>query len=136
MNVTWPLVEESLVGSRHRRRVLLMLSSLTEAYTGQLAHACHLDRKIVRWIMRGRLPYYSVELSLVALGLAAEVRDHRGARWVITDYGRRIARKISARDLRKGRQAEAVRASNLAFHAARESLQLDSPSSSGAAGAR
>lgn len=95
--------ERCIRKSKHRRNCLLMLSSLTEAYPAQLARATGIDRFLLEAIMRGALPRYSEELSLIAQGLAEERFNPRGERYyLITGRGRRKARSLAARYARRG----------------------------------
>lgn len=94
-----PAFELSVRRSRLRSRVLLMLCSLGEAYPSQLAVACGVDARRVRWALEGRLPAYSPALSLVGLGLAEVVAPgaRRGRVYRITGAGRRKARSLARR---------------------------------------
>ena len=99
--------ELSVRRSRARRRVLLMLASLSESFPRPLALACGLDASRLDAIMRGRPPAYRVELSLVGLGLAVEVWTPNGRMYAITTLGRRKARQLSARVARQGARRSA-----------------------------
>lgn len=98
-----PLAEAelSLRRSRVTTRVLLMLASLQEASPRALAQACAVDPSRLRWVMRGRPPYYRTSLSLLDLGLAEEVRTPNGRVYVVTGRGRRKARQITSRIARR-----------------------------------
>lgn len=76
-----------------------MLSSLGEAYPGQLEAACGVSVTRVRWVMEGHLPQYSPALSLVALGLARVVESPGGRVYAIAPAGRRKARSLTRRQL-------------------------------------
>lgn len=89
---TW----KSCISSRHRERVLLMFSSLSEGYIGQVAKLLGLRPHVVKWALYGRAPYYAPELSLIALGLVRERSSGRGRAFEITPLGRRKARSIVA----------------------------------------
>lgn len=78
-----------------------MFNSLGEGYPRQLARALGVDPTRVRWMLHGKPPYYSVELSLLAQGLVEEVKTNSGRVYAITTRGRRKARSI-ARRRRKG----------------------------------
>lgn len=94
--------ELSLHRSRNRQRVLLMLSSLSEARPRQLARAVGIDCQRLKWMMHGHLPEYSEALSLIGLGLVREERDANGGRrYVITERGRRKARSLTSRGARR-----------------------------------
>jgi predicted transcriptional regulator with HTH domain len=98
-----PASYRSTVRCPARERLLLAVSSLTEAYTGQLARMLGLTPTRVKWIMHGHPPQYSVDLSPMGLGWVEEARDDRGGRiYRITPKGRRKARSIVAH---KARQA-------------------------------
>src|SRR5438067_9520926 len=71
-------VERSVARSRHRMRVLVMLSSVGEAHPGQLARLCGLSTTRIKWIMGGHWPQYSPELSLISLNLADLVHTPHG----------------------------------------------------------
>jgi predicted transcriptional regulator with HTH domain len=75
-----PASYRSTVRCPARERLLLAVSSLTEAYTGQLARMLGLTPKRVKWIMHGHPPQYSVDLSPMGLGWVEEARDDRGGR--------------------------------------------------------
>src|SRR5687768_9082101 len=90
------LAWRSCAKSRHRQRVLLMLSSVGEGYLSQLAALLELSPRVVRWSLHGREPYYAVDLSLIQLGLASVRESHRGRVYEITPLGRRKARSIVA----------------------------------------
>ena len=106
MHPTGAESELSVQRSRVRRRVLLMLSSLSEAYPSQLARACGLTPTRLAWVLHGRAPYYRPELSLFALGLARERRTPTGRVYEITTKGRKKARSLTARVRRKRSAAE------------------------------
>ncbi len=55
-------VERSLARSRHRMRVVVMLSSVGEAHPGHLARLCGLSANRLKWIMEGHWPQYAPEL--------------------------------------------------------------------------
>lgn len=78
-------------------RVLIMLSSLGEAYPRQLAKAAGLDSTRLRWVLHGHAPHYKPELSLAALGLVRERATDAGRVYECTSKGRRKARSLTAR---------------------------------------
>ena len=90
-------VRLSLARSSGRRRALIMLCSLGQAYPRQLARFAHVPSERIRGILEGAPPKYSGTLSLVRLGLAAVIDDRRGHYYVITNRGRRYARRLTAR---------------------------------------
>jgi len=89
--------ERSLRRSRNRLRVLLMLSSLSEAYAGQLARATGVGRDHVRMVLHGAPPRYREELALIPLGLVVVDDTANGRLYRITSRGRRKARSWAAR---------------------------------------
>lgn len=100
--------ELSVHRSRLRERILLALSSLGEAYLGQLARGTGLPASRVKWCLYGYPPRYRVELALIPLGLAEERQGPVGRHFVITTKGRRKARSIVARRARVA-EAKAMR---------------------------
>lgn len=103
-NETW----RSFRRCEPRRRLLLLLSSLSEAYVGQLGRIMELPHARVLALLEGDPDRgYSAELSLVRLGLAVEKPTivKRGRVYEITAKGRRKARSMTA-----GRVRRAVRA--------------------------
>lgn len=98
--------ERSVTRSRIRRKVLIMLSSLGEAYPRRLARACALDATRLSWILHGHLPQYRPELSLVALGLVRKRTGANGTVYEITTKGRKKARSLRARVRARGAKAE------------------------------
>lgn len=102
-NETW----KSFQRSYYRRRLLVMLASLGEAYVGQLARALRLPHGRIMALLHGRPPGYAVELSLVELGLARQKPTvPRGRAYEITAKGRRKARSIAAAKAKKATQPE------------------------------
>lgn len=93
--------------SRLRCAVLLALDLVGTAHAAHLAELSGISIGRVRWVMRGKLPYFRPELSLVARGLAREARTSAGVAYVITPPGRRRARLI--RELRRLNEREAAR---------------------------
>ena len=87
---------KSFIRTARRERTLLLISSLGEAYLGQIARGVGLTAWTVRGLLLGRPPYYSVELALVPLGLVEEIATTRGRAFRITNKGRRKARSIMA----------------------------------------
>lgn len=101
--------ERSIVRSRLRLRALVMLSSLTEAFPRQLARAVGVDSSRLRLLLHGNDIDYARSLSLIGLGLAEERVTPHGRVYAITTGGRRKARQISAREIRRARMREAAR---------------------------
>lgn len=91
-NETW----KSFVRSPRRKRLLILLSSLGEAYLGQLARLLGAPPHRVKALLHGRPPSYSEDLSLVELGLARERWTAQGRAYEITPKGRRKARSLAA----------------------------------------
>lgn len=91
----------SFARSRKRRAALRILARKGEAYPAQLARACRVSVDRVSWIVRGRAPYYRVELSLVALGLAREERLLTGPVYRVTQRGRRAWRALERAEGRR-----------------------------------
>lgn len=87
--------EKSLRRSRVRLHVLLALSSLGEAYVGQISRLRGIPWGRVKACLLGKPPGYRVELSLVGLGLVKERRSRAGTMFVITTAGRRKARSVT-----------------------------------------
>lgn len=99
--------ERSIRRSRVRMRVLIMLSSLGEAYPRQLAKATGLDSTRLQWALHGHAPQYKPELSLASLGLVRERMTPAGRVYECTSKGRRKARSLTARArVRKGPMKE------------------------------
>ena len=110
-NETW----RSFIRSRYRKRLLLLLSSLGEAYVGQLARGLGISHARVLALLEGDPEAgYARELALVELGLAQPRRTpaKRGRAYEITTKGRRKARSVAAARARRAqaqpREAEAV----------------------------
>jgi len=98
-NETW----RSCIRSGHRKRALLIFSSLGEAYVGQIARILGIPHSRVMAVLYGDPPAYSPELGLVTLGLVEERRTVKGGRaFAITSKGRRKARSIVAGKARRG----------------------------------
>jgi predicted transcriptional regulator with HTH domain len=97
MHPTGAESERSVRRSRARMRVLILLSSLGEAYPRQLAKATGLDATRLKWILHGHLPQYKPELSLIPLGLVRERASGTGKVYECTNKGRRKARSLTAR---------------------------------------
>lgn len=92
-NETW----KSFRRSYYRARLLLLLSSLGEAYLGQLSRMLRIPPKRVAALLYGDPERgYCKELALIELGLAREKATFRGRAFEITDKGRRKARSIAA----------------------------------------
>ncbi|HVL47649.1 MAG TPA: archaellum operon transcriptional activator EarA family protein [Candidatus Thermoplasmatota archaeon] len=87
--------ERSLRRSRVRTRLLLSLSSLGEAYVGQLARHAGTTWPRARAALFGG-PGYRPALSLVGLGLASVEPSAFGRRIRITPRGRRKARSVAS----------------------------------------
>jgi predicted transcriptional regulator with HTH domain len=94
--------ERAMRRSRHRQRLLLTLSSLGEAYVGQLARSLKLPRERVKALLMGDPPKYRSDHSLVELGLAERVVTVHGVVFKITTAGRRKARSVAASLARRG----------------------------------
>jgi predicted transcriptional regulator with HTH domain len=106
MTVSPSDVARSFVRSRTRRRVLLALSSLSEASPSQLARAARVDERRLRWVVHGHLPEFSPGLSLGGLGLVVEGVSDAGFRvFRITAAGRRQAHGLRVRQARAVRVA-------------------------------
>ncbi len=102
MHVLGPDTERCLTRSRLRRRALIMLSSLGEAYPRQLAKAIGIDCGRLKDLMHGRPPRYSVEDALITVELAERKTDaHERHYYAITTRGRRKARSILKRGERR-----------------------------------
>lgn len=101
------LTDMSTRRAKNRERLLILLSSLGEAHTNRLAIALGIPASRVKWMMHGKRPCYSPELSLVTLGLAVDVPTSRGRVYAITALGRRKARSIVAARVR-AREREAI----------------------------
>lgn len=110
-----------------RRHVLIMLASLTEAKPLALANACGVDARRLRQIMHGDWPQYRVELSLIPLGLAEEIGTPNGKVYRITDRGRRKARQLTARSVRKAVARRAVREHLSGHHEAPGPTRKEAP---------
>lgn len=93
-NETW----KSFMRSYYRPRLLMLLSSLGEAYVGQLARMLRIPPNRVLALLEGDPAQgYSVDLALVSLGLAAaKATVGRGRAYEITTKGRRKARSMAA----------------------------------------
>ena len=100
-NETW----RSCIRCRHRRRALLMFSSMGEMYLGQAARMLGIQPHRVRALLYGDGKAYSHELALVTLGLVREKQTGRGRAWEITALGRRKARSLAAAEARKASAA-------------------------------
>lgn len=94
-------IELSFRRSQLRRRVLIMLCSLSEATPRALALAAGVDAGRLRQALHGKLPFYRPELSLVVLGLVEVVETANGRVLRITERGRRKARQLTARVARR-----------------------------------
>lgn len=97
-------VELSIHRSRVRQRVLMTLSSWSEATPRALAFACGINTQRLAWIMHGHWPAYRVELALIRLGLAEEIHTPNGRVYAITARGRKKARQLSARFTRSAKR--------------------------------
>ena len=91
------IAERSLRKSRTRRRALLMLNSVGEAYLGLLSHMLGVEPKRVRGVLLGDLPHYAPDLALVTIGLVSAHDTPRGRLFRITKDGRRKARSVAKR---------------------------------------
>lgn len=90
---TW----RSLLRSPPRRRLLLLVNSLGEAYLAQLARMMGIRPSRVLALLYGDPPSYAKELALVPLGLVEETPTiGRGRAWRISALGRRKARSVSS----------------------------------------
>jgi len=101
-NETW----RSFMRSYYRSRLLLLLSSLGEAYVGQLARMLRIPHGRVVALLEGDPDQgYSVGLALVPLGLARR-KDTlaRGRAYEITTKGRRKARSVTSSVARRAPQ--------------------------------
>ncbi|GEM_PF-5917842 len=105
-------VELAFLRSGHRKRSVMMLSSLGEASPGQLARSLGLPCTRQRWIMEGDGRYYSKDLAPVQLGLATLIEAPRRRKYVITPLGRKMARRFTAREARRARRAAAIKRSD------------------------
>jgi predicted transcriptional regulator with HTH domain len=102
MHILGPDTERCLARSRLRRRAMILLSSLGEAYPRQLAKAVGIDCGRLKELMHGRPPRYSVEDALITAGLAVERTDVFQRRYyAITSRGRRKARSLTKRSARR-----------------------------------
>lgn len=90
---TW----RSFVRSPPRRRLLLLINSLGEAYLAQLAKMMGMRPSRVLALLYGAPPSYSRELAIHPLGLVAEIPTiGNGRAWRISPLGRRKARSVAA----------------------------------------
>lgn len=96
--------ERSASKSRLRQDILLFVSSVGEAYLGQIARALHTSTTRVRWCLHGHLPYYREDIALVPLSLIDRVEAPTGGFYRITTRGRRKARSIVAQRRRGTRR--------------------------------
>ncbi len=105
---TWAEIEKSFRRSYLRVAVLMMVNSLSETTPRALAMAVGIDGGRLHQIMFGG-GSYSETLALIALGLV-EVRETPNGRvYVITQRGRRKARQLAARNVRRIRVREVNR---------------------------
>jgi len=104
-NETW----KSFMRSYYRARLLLLLSSLGEAYVSQLARMLRIPPSRVLALLEGNPALgYSNDLAIVTLGLAvAKPTVARGRAFEITTKGRRKARSMAAGFARRGARAAA-----------------------------
>lgn len=102
--------EKSVRRSRVRKHVLILISSLGEAYLGQIARALRLPPGRVLWALHGHAPDYRPELSLIAVGLVEERVTEQGRVFVITSRGRRKARSLTSRIARAAERRAWARA--------------------------
>ena len=79
-------------GSQVRRRIMKVLARVGEAHLEFLAAMARTDPRSARWAMEGRLPYYAIELSPVALDFARKVQTRTGEAYRITQRGREAAK--------------------------------------------
>jgi predicted transcriptional regulator with HTH domain len=93
--------------AKNRERLLILLSSWGEAHSNRLAISLGVPASRIKWMMHGKRPHYSPELSLVELGLAQDVPTSRARVYRITDLGRRKARSITSSWVR-AREREAI----------------------------
>jgi len=105
-----PSHERSVRRSRVRLQVLLAVSSLGEAYIGQVSRLTGIPWPRVKWALLGHPPQYRVELSLVGVGLVREKITPAGTVFAITSAGRRKARSITQALARRGSTRERVAA--------------------------
>ena len=81
----------------------MMTSSLGEAFPRQLARAVGVDTSRLHALMHGDGVAYAKDLSLVALGMVELRETPHGRVYAITASGRRKARQLSAREVRRER---------------------------------
>jgi hypothetical protein len=81
----------------------MTLSSLGEAFPRQLAAMLDISADRLRAVMHGKPPDYSEEFALVTLGLVEERLTRHGRVYAITTAGRRKARQLAAREIRRER---------------------------------
>lgn len=91
-----PTVVRSLRRARSRRRVLLALSDLAEAYLSHLAAAAGLRAAQAAGVLHGALPAYKPELALVTLGLVACREAAFGTTYRLTASGREAVAALRA----------------------------------------
>lgn len=102
---TWAEIEKSFRRSYLRVAVLMMLNSLSEATPRALAMAVGIDGERLHQIMFGGGSYREA-LALVVLGLVEIVETPNGKIYRITAKGRRKARQLAARNVRRIRMRE------------------------------
>lgn len=102
---TWAEIEKSFRRSYLRVAVLMMLNSLSEATPRALAMAVGIDGERLHQIMFGGGSYREA-LALVVLGLVEIVETPNGKIYQITAKGRRKARQLAARNVRRIRMRE------------------------------
>lgn len=103
---TW----RSFLRSPPRKRLLLLITSLGEAYLGQLARILQMKPNRILALMYGAPPSYSKELGVHTLGLIEEISTLRGGRaWRPTSLGRRKARSVAAASARRAESNAARR---------------------------
>lgn len=100
-----PLEAESMRASRVREDALVSLAHLRSAHLSLLAEHAGLTPRAVRYALVGKLPAYSPERSLLALGLAMEI-PKRGIRaFAVTPRGLQVARGVLAARARAAERA-------------------------------
>lgn len=108
MQPTWAEIEKSFRRSYLRVMVLMMLNSLSEATPRALAMTVGIDGGRLEQILFGGGSYRK-ELSLVSLGLVEVIETVNGRVYRITAKGRKKARQVAARNVRRVRMREVNR---------------------------
>lgn len=86
-----------------KARIVLALSPDHDLYPALIAEETRSDCTSVLWALYGKPPYYSIERSLVGLGLVAERTRPLGSTFRLTERGRWAA--LVAHDVRRRRFA-------------------------------